>query len=83
MYQWLNENCNETRKLYEKLKYLQQSDNTDTDLRRDLAKALPILKKAITCDRCGHHSKEIELSDTGFSYCKRCYRAVTDGKTPY
>lgn len=46
-----------------------------------LTVALPLAKANIKCDRCGR--KAVELSDTGMSYCKRCWKAVTDGKTPY
>lgn len=37
----------------------------------------------VMCDRC-QKAKAVEHStSTGSFYCKRCYKALTDPKTPY
>lgn len=63
----------------------QNDDGTDLDaheLFEALQIALPFVRAGIKCDRCGK-AKAVELSDTGRSYCRRCWKAVTDGRTPY
>jgi hypothetical protein len=64
----------------------QNSDDTDEDSRElyeALSIALPLVREGIKCDRCGK-AKAVELSEcTEYSYCKRCWKAVTDGRTPY
>ena len=78
---------NETRKAYKVLFDLRfaldgKEDEQSKELVEALEIALPLVRGGIKCDRCG--AKAVELSDsTGLSYCKRCYRAVTDPKTPY
>lgn len=80
---------NEVRKAWEamlqyKREFNQNNKGSDTgsnDLCAALEVALPIVKAAIKCDRCGRKAEE--LSETGKSYCKRCWKAVTDGRTPY
>lgn len=62
----------------------QNDDGTDEDsheLYEALETVLPMVKQNIKCDRCSKMA--VELSETGMSYCKRCWKAVTDGKTPY
>lgn len=79
---------NATRKAYEVLwewkRWAEHNDDGGSDedsheLYEALTVALPLVKANIKCDRCGR--KAVELSDTGMSYCKRCWKAVTDGKT--
>lgn len=80
---------NEIRKAYEVLLEYKRlachnDDGTDEDsheLCEALTVALPLVRANIRCDRCG--AKAVELSETGMSYCKRCWKAVTDGRTPY
>lgn len=82
-------NMNKVRKAYEVLVEwqrwaFQNSDGEDEDsreLHESLKVALPLVRANIKCDRCG--KKAVELSDSGFSYCSRCWKAVSDGRTPY
>lgn len=77
------DNMNEIRRSYEKLLELKEELQTREDGAYEAVElALPMVRGNIKCDRCGK-AKAVELSDTGFSYCKRCYKAVTDGRTPY
>ena len=57
------------------------SDEDSHELHEALKTVLPMVKQNIKCDRCG--KKAVELSETGMSYCKRCWNAVTDGRTPH
>ena len=85
----VNNNMNTVRKAYEVLLdysrlSFQNDDGTDEDsheLYEALQVALPLVRDGIKCDRC--QAKAKELSDTGFSYCRRCWRAVTNGSSPY
>lgn len=45
--------------------------------------AIKAIKETAKCDRC-HRAKAVEFSEsTDMCYCKRCYRAVTNEKSPY
>ncbi len=58
-----------------------EQDNLDTIKAIDIA--IKAIKETAKCDRC-HKAKAAELStSTDMCYCKRCYKAVTDQKTPY
>lgn len=78
---------NETRKAYEVLLNLRlASDKSEDKKTKELVKALevalPFVRAGIKCDKC-KKTKAVELSDTGKSYCRKCWRAVTDEKSPY
>lgn len=58
-----------------------EKDNLETIEAIDMA--INAIKATAICDRC-HKAKAVEFStSTDMCYCKRCYRAVTDPKTPY
>jgi len=85
----VNDNMNPVRKAYEVLMDYKRlsypnDDGTDEDsheLYEALSVALPLVRESVKCDRCGAKAKE--LSDTSFSYCRRCWRAVTNASSPY
>lgn len=85
----VNKNMNTGRRAYEVLQETKRriersNERTGEDSKElidALNVALPLVEAAIPCDRCGR--KAAELSDTGMSYCRRCWKAVTDGRTPY
>ena len=58
-----------------------ERDNLDAIEAIDIA--IKAIQETAKCDRC-HKAKAVEFStSTDMCYCKRCYRAVTDPKTPY
>lgn len=45
--------------------------------------AIKAIEETAKCDRC-NKAKAVEFStSTDMCYCRRCYRAVTDPKSPY
>ena len=45
--------------------------------------AIKAIQETAKCDRC-HKAKAVEFStSTDMCYCRRCYRAVTDPRSPY
>lgn len=65
-------------------------DNATKEAEQDNLEAIEALNMAIEairatakCERC-HKAKAVEFSSsTDACYCRRCYKAVTDPKTPY
>ena len=81
------DNMNDERKAYEIFRNVSlavelRAVRLNPDLIEAIHLATPIVRNNIKCDRCGR-ARAVELSDTGFSYCKRCYKAATDSRTPY
>lgn len=58
-----------------------EKDNIEAMQAIDMA--IKAIKETAKCERC-NRAKAVEFSEsTNICYCKRCYRAVTDAKTPY
>lgn len=65
---------------------LHNDDGTDEDaheLYEALSVTLPVLLESVRCDRCGKAKAKVYSESTGNVYCNRCYKALTDSRTPY
>ena len=68
------------RMMYEATKEAEQ-DNREAMEAIDMA--IKTIEETAKCDRC-NKAKAVEFStSTDMCYCRRCYRAVTDPKSPY